>query len=56
MKMKITLNNMLAYLQDCHGLNASDLQAYDVDTKSKVDVLDAIKSYGWFAEFNEYNQ
>ena len=53
--MKITLNNMLAYLADCQGLNKTDLQDYDINTKSKADVLDAIKSYGWLAEFNEYN-
>lgn len=51
---KFSLNSLLAYIQDCHGVSAYDLNERDVNTKSKADVADAIESYGYAAECFEY--
>lgn len=45
---------MIAYLQDCHGLNKYDLEEREVNTKSKADVKDLIESYGWAQDCFDY--
>jgi len=51
---KFSLNALLAYIQDCHGVSSYDLNERDVNTKSKADVADTIECYGWAADCFEY--
>lgn len=49
-----TRNSLLAYIQDCHGVQEYDLEERGVNTKSKEDVADAIECYGWAADCFTY--
>ena len=53
---KFSRSTLLAYIQDCHGVNEYDLQEREINTKSKEDVADAIEGYGWAADCFEYCQ
>lgn len=45
---------LLAYMQDCHGLNPYDLGERDINTKSKSDVAEIIECYGWSRDCFDY--
>lgn len=51
---KTSLDNLLGYIQDCHGVTPYDLSERDINVKSKRDVWDAIECYGWAKECQEY--
>ena len=52
----MTLKSMLRYFAERHRYSAYDLEQYEINTKSKADMLDAIKTYGWYYDYLEYIQ
>lgn len=51
---KFSLTSLLSYIEDCHGLTSYDLRERDINTKSKIDVADAIDCYGWALDCFNY--
>lgn len=43
----LSLQSLLQYIEDCHGLTAYDLEQREINPKSHLDVADAIDFYGW---------
>jgi hypothetical protein len=49
-----TASDLVSYITDCHGLQEYELREADINPKSKADVMDAIRAYGWEKQCLEY--
>lgn len=51
---KFSLQSLLSYIMESHGLTTYDLEQREINPKSKADVADAIECYGWATDCFAY--
>ena len=51
---KFSLDSLLSYIQDCHGVGADELSDRNINIKSQTYIADVIECYGWSADCFKY--